>query len=156
VCPNYPQEHLKEMRAALYQIISYGTTPTTDTLDKWFAGGATETAGIAQGRGERYLSWFMGRLETIVGGNGRAIPSVSGLTLADVLIYNAFGETLRESESALSKENSYKAEPYYSSERMTKALAKCPKIAKIVTAVAENANIKKWLSLRGKVKKQMF
>ena len=52
--------------------------------DKWF-----ENGGTAQY--DRYLPWFLGGLEKLVGSAGYAVGSST--TMADVMIFNLFGDT---------------------------------------------------------------
>lgn len=141
-------EHLKEMMTAFRTVVPYGTDPTPEALEKWFDTGATDVTGPAVGadRATRFLKWWMGRIEAVLGTNGFAVGNK--LSLADVLIYNVFGETLREEEA---KEGvpAWRRGPMTDAARVEAALATHPRIKASVDAVANNANIQKWLSIRG-------
>lgn len=49
----------------------------------------------------RGMAWYSGRLEGIVGGSGTAVGT--SISLADVMIYNTFAESLDEAESPQSE-----------------------------------------------------
>ena len=51
---------------------------------------------VGANRPSRFLKWYMGRLEGVVGAGGTAVGS--SMSLADVLIYNKFAECLTEAE----------------------------------------------------------
>jgi len=89
----------------------------------------------------------MGRMEAVVGDNGFAVGNK--ISYADVLLFNAFAKKLNEDE-CLETLSAYRREPFASSERTNAALAAHPKVKKIVDNVAANANVQKWLSIRGK------
>lgn len=140
-------EHLNEMMAAYRKIVPYGQEPTEDALDKWFNEGAKDLTGPADGAGrsERFLTWWMGRIEAALDSKGFAVGDQ--LSLADVLIYNTFAEVLKEEESnGLPK---FRCESFGSKEKTDAALARHPKLSASCKAVADNANIQKWLSIRG-------
>jgi len=88
-------EHLKEMSTVYRTIVPWGGEPSKEALDKWFDEGATDVTGNANGaaRSTRYLTWWMGRIETVLANSGFAVGD--SLSLADVLIYNAFAEYLK-------------------------------------------------------------
>ena len=48
---------------------------------------------LGAGRSARFLQWFLGRIEAVLGNNGFAVGDK--LSLADVLIYNSFAEYLK-------------------------------------------------------------
>jgi hypothetical protein len=138
--------HLQEVKTEWYKLVPYGSTPTDATLDTWFEGGANDTEGPAQGRGTRYLTWWMGRIQaSLTGTNGFAVGN--RLSLADVLIYNTFAEYLTAAEAPEMPED--KRYPWGSKERSAKALAAFPLIAASVAKVAENENMKAYLNGRG-------
>lgn len=143
------QEHLKELVAVFRGILPYGSEPTDEILDSFFEGGATDKTGPAdmKKRSERKLPWWLARIEATLGNNGFAVGS--RLSLGDVLLYNLFAETLRD-EEAPEDMAQWRREPFTSLERVNKALADCPKIKASIAAVADNANVKKWLATRGK------
>jgi len=142
------QEHLKEMKDAYRKIIPYGSEPTEDNLKTWFEDGAKDQSPARadmQNR-TRYASWFAGRIEYIVGGDGYAVGSK--ISLADVLIYNTFAETLEPSQA---KEGmaSHRMVPFCSKEKTEALLEKHPKLKKICSTVASRPGVKKWISMRG-------
>lgn len=141
-------EHLKEMMTAYRTVMPWGVEPTAEVITKWFESGATDSTGPADSsqRSARFLTWWMGRLETVVGSDGFAVGSK--LSLADVLIYNSFAEHLTAAELP-SGTPAWKGEPFYSQEATAKALAKFPKLSAICETVASNPNAQKWLSIRG-------
>eukprot|EP01039_Chlorochromonas_danica_P000623 gene623-678_t len=141
------QEHLKEVITAYRTLAPWGVEPTTEALDKWFDTGATDAEGPADGskRTERFLPWFMGRIEKALDDKGFAVGD--SLSLADVLIYNVFGEYLSEENGPSLPV--WRREAFGSKARTDAALAKHPKLQASVQAVANNANIKKYLESRG-------
>lgn len=141
------QEHVREMMTAFRKQIPYGTEPTDEQLDAWFASGADDTTGKADGsrRAERFLRWFAGRIEGQVG-EGFAVGGA--LSLADLVLYNVFAETLAE-ESAPEGMPAWKREPMGSKARMDSVLEACPKIRAICEAVAADENIAQYLATRG-------
>jgi glutathione S-transferase len=141
------QEHLKECMSSFRAICPYGTTPTEEDLAKWFDSGATDAEGPADGanRPNRFLKWYLGRIEATL---GEQFAVGGALSLADVLIYNAFAETLKPEERGEGFAE-WRAEPYCSGAKMAAALAQCPKISASIAAVAANENVQKWLAMRG-------
>lgn len=141
-------EHLKEMHGSFRTLVPANTTPKPENLDLWFDGGSTDLTGTADRKGQptRYLKWWMGRMEHVVGGNGFAVGNK--LSLADVLLYNSFMDTLRPEETAPGV-FPYRTQPFASQARTAAVLAKHPKIQASCNTVATHPNIKKWLSMRG-------
>ena len=142
-------EHMKELSTAFRALVPYGVEPTAEALNTFFDDStATDYTGPADGskRSSRQLLWFLGRMENIVG-DGFAVGGK--LSLADVLLFNAFADSLTE-EQTLSELPAHRREPFCSLARTQAALAKHPKLAKIVAGVAAHPNIQKWLSIRGK------
>lgn len=139
-------EHLKELMLSFRKLIPYGSTPTKEQLDNWFNKGADDIEGAAKGEGrsQRWLKWFTGRIESIVGADGYAVGDK--ITLADVAIYNLYFDHLTKDTSASGKPIG----PFASKERTDKFLKSHPKISKIIATVAANDGIKKWLGMRGK------
>jgi glutathione S-transferase len=141
-------EHAKEMVKAWGTLVPWGTEPSAEAADKWFDGGATDTTGPADraGYSTRFLTWWLGRMEAAVGAGGFAVGN--RLSLADVMLYNALGEHLRESEV---KEGTpqWKREAFGNKARTDAKVAQYPKIAAIIANVAGNANVQKWLDMRG-------
>jgi len=104
--------------------------------------GAADRAGYST----RYLTWWMGRIEAGIESNsGFAVGSK--LSLADVLLYYAFGETLSEADGAATSAGN--RAPFASKERIDAKLASHPKIAASVAAVASHPNVQKWIATRG-------
>jgi glutathione S-transferase len=142
-------EHLKELDQAYRKLCPYGTEPTEAANATFFdSNDATDFAGPADGakRDARNLLWFMGRMERLVG-DGFAVGGK--ISLADVLIYRAFGDSLSEAQ-ANEGLPAHRREPFGSLARVNAALGKHPKLAKIVASVAAHPNIAKWLATRGK------
>lgn len=140
-------EHLKEMNTAWRGLVAYGTEPSAEALDKWFNQGAKDVTGVADraGYSTRYATWWMGRIEACLEDHGFAVGNK--LSLADVLLYNTFGETLAAEQAGDMPQ--WKRECFGSKALTDAALAKHPKIARSVAAVAANANVQKWLATRG-------
>jgi hypothetical protein len=145
-------EHVKEMRTAYSALVPYGVAPTTEALDKWFDSGATDVTGPAsqEGRSQRYLKWWMGRIEAaLTGTSGFAVGNK--ISLADVVIYNAFVENVRDSEVAADFAD-YRKGPFGGravEPKLAAALAAHPRIKASCDAVASNENIQRWLATRG-------
>jgi len=143
------QEHLKECGAAFRQKVPYGAEPTEEGMNAWFDGGAEDRSPApADGskRSERNINWWIGRIEGCVGEGGFAVGSK--ISLADVLLYNAFAEFLEDSQAAPSVAQ-FKREPFASKARTDAALAAAPKIQAICAAVKAHPNVAKWLGMRG-------
>lgn len=140
-------EHLKEVGTAWRALVPYGTEPSAEALEKWFTEGAKDVEGVADraGYSTRFLTWWMGRIEKALGDKGFAVGDK--ISLADVLIYNMFGEFLKDEEAG--ELPAFKREPFGSKARTDAALAAHPKINASVQAVANNANVQKWLAARG-------
>jgi len=141
-------EHLKELMTSYRKLVAFGAEPSEETLDKWFSSGATDAEGPADRAGfeTRYLTWFMNRIEATLGTSGFAVGT--SLSLADVLIYNTFADTLQPEEAAADFPR-HRAEPFASKSRTDEKLAACPKLSASIAAVAANENIQKWLATRG-------
>ena len=163
--------------------VPYGSTPTPAQLNTWFDDKeASDLSGVANmaNRSQRQLTWFLGRMERLVGNSGFAVGSK--LTLADVrpprapplvprpapapppptpapprttpsrvqvMLYNAFAESLAPKDAKDPNMPAHRREPFASAARTAKALKSCPKISKCIAAVASHPNIKKWLATRG-------
>jgi len=141
-------EHLKEMRTKYSELVPWGTEPSAEKLNDWFDGGATDVSGTADraGYSNRFAQWWTGRIESTLGSNGFAVGN--RLSLADVLLHNVYGEVLR-SEEAKPDFPQYRREPFGSKARTDALVARHPKIAASVAAVANNANAQKWFANRG-------
>lgn len=143
-------EHVKELRERYASLVPYGTEPSAAALDAFFdsaeAADATGPADASK-RGARYLLWYMGRMERLVGEDGFAVGG--RLSLADVLLFNAFADSLT-AEQALGDLPAHRREPFGSLARTQAALAKHPRLARVVQGVAALPNMQKWLSTRGK------
>lgn len=143
-------EHIKEMRTAYSKLVSFGSEASPEVIKKWFEEGATDVTGPADRAGyeSRYLTWWMGRIENSLPGTaGFAVGS--RLSLADVLMYNAFGETLVGDQIPEGGLKNSQLEPFADKARTDAMLAKHPKIKASVDAVASNGNVQKWLKQRG-------
>lgn len=141
------EEHVKELNTAFRGLAPWGAEPSSETLDKWFNEGATDVTGPADGanRSTRFLTWWMGRIEATLGNSGFAVGSK--ISLADVLLHQIFGDFLTAEEAGALPE--FRRVPFCSKERTDAALAKHPKIKASVDAVANHANVQKWLASRG-------
>jgi glutathione S-transferase len=141
-------EHLKEMMQAYLKIVPWGTQPSEETSDMWFNTGATDLEGPADrgGMDTRYLTWWAGRIEKTLGDAGYAVGNQ--LSLADVLIYYIFSETLADDQCPPDFAQ-HRKEPFGSRARTEAFLAKHPKLKASCDAVANNENIKKWRDVRG-------
>jgi len=140
------REHILELQNA--KGWAYFDEPTEQQLVAFFEGGPASTSGVpdAEQRSKRALPFFLGRLEQLVGTEGFAVGTQ--FSLADALIYNAFGENLKDSE-AHEKVPQYRREPFGDAARMKKALEAHPNIRRIVDNYGENPNISGYLSNRG-------
>ena len=140
-------EHIKEMLTSMRSLFPYGQEPLAEAVDKWFDQGATDVTGPADraGYNTRYLTWWMGRIEAALGDKGYAVGD--SLSLADVILFNTFGDYLRPEEAGELPE--YRRYPFYSKARTDEKLALHPKIKASVDAVRNHPNVQKWLSIRG-------
>jgi glutathione S-transferase len=139
-------EHVKEMLGVWRGLVPWGTDPSQETSDKWFDGGASDNSGPAVRGNDRYLTWWLGRIENALGSNGFAVGDK--LSLADVALYNALGEYLRVEEAAEGTPAS-KREAFGDKARTDAKVAGFPKVAAAVNAVRNNANAQKWWDTRG-------
>jgi glutathione S-transferase len=141
-------EHVKEMITAFKGVVPWGKEPPSDALDKWFTGGSTDFTGTAvrAGQSTRYLNWWMGRIEPIIGSKGFAVGSQ--LSLADIVLFNTFMDTLSEEQAAAGVPK-WRREPFCDQARTNAALARHPKILASCTTVATHPHIQKWLQIRG-------
>jgi glutathione S-transferase len=142
-------EHIKEMITVYRTLVPWGEAPSDESLTQWFTGGATDSEGPADGssRSTRYLTWWCGRIEKVLGNSGFAVGNK--ISLADAMIYNTFAEVLKESEVVSPDVPQWKREPFCSLEKTQSVLTKCPKIQASIAAISANANAQKWLETRG-------
>lgn len=148
-------EHLKEMMGPalgwqkVYPPSNPPMAPTEEQLNTWFDTGAEDADGTAlmANRMERRFKWWAGRIEATLGDAGFAVGGA--LSLADILLYNTFAEVLTDEECTPTTP-AFRREPFSSKARTDAALARFPKIKASCDAVAKNANIQKWLGMRGK------
>jgi len=138
------------MRKIWSDNVAWGAQPTEEWLTKWWTTGASDVTGAADraGMSTRFATWWLGRIENSLTGTG-GFAVGNKLSLADVLLYNAFAETLKE-EECLKETAAWGREPFGNKALVDAALAKCPKISASIAAVAGNANFQKWLATRGK------
>jgi len=141
-------EHLKEMNTAWRAMVAWGEEPTADKLKTWFEGGATDVTGPADGskRSERFATWYMGRIEAILGSSGFAVGNK--LSLADVLLFNMFADNLSEG-TAPADMPQWKKEVFGSKAATDAVLEKHPKIKASIAAVAGHPNTQRWMASRG-------
>lgn len=137
------REHLLELQNA--KGWQYFDKPTEEQLVAFFEGGPASTSGVPDGqqRAKRALPFYLGRLEQLVGTEGFAVGAE--FSLADALIYNVFGETLKDSE-AHEKVPQFRRVPFGDAARMNKALAAHPNVRRIVDNY--RANISAYLDNR--------
>ena len=143
-------EHVKELSAAFRTLVPYGAEPTPAALDTFFDdAAATDFTGPADGskRASRFLKWYMGRMELLVG-DGFCVGGK--LSLADVMLFNTFADSLTAEETASGDLPAHRREPFSSLARTQAALAAHPRLAKCVASVAAHPNIAKWMATRGK------
>jgi len=144
-------EHLKELKTEFSKIVPPDTPPSPEVLSRWFTEGASDVTGpaVRADKATRYATWWTGRIEAALHSGGFAVGH--SLSLADVLLHNTFAEVLREEEvydgAVVPK---WKREPFGDKVATGKLLARHPKIAASVAAVTSNANVQKWLAIRGK------
>jgi len=144
-------EHIKELKTAYGSLVPFGKEPTAESIATFFdTDVATDFSGPADSskRSSRYLKWFMGRMEGLVGDDGFAVGGK--LTLADVMLYNTFADTLDDGALANKALPSYRREPFGSAEKTTAELEKHPKLKACVASVAEHANVAKYVEARSK------
>ena len=141
-------EHLREMMLAYRNVVPAGEAPTSEASDTWFDSGSTDVTGTADSskKSTRYLQWWMGRIENALANDGFAVGKK--LSLADILLYYYFAETLTDAEAPEGFPE-WKRVPFGEKERIDKAVSEHPKIAASIATVKENANFQKWLSIRG-------
>jgi glutathione S-transferase len=140
-------EHLKEMKDTYFKGSPYGTSCTPEFANNWFDGGGDDIDGAAQNRGNRYLTWFLGRINaSLEGKNGFAVGA--RLSLGDILIYNYLEEHL-SGDQISGEPNKPQYLPFESLDRTRAAVAKFPKIAASIELVKAHPGIKKWLAMRG-------
>jgi glutathione S-transferase len=142
-------EHLRELKLAYLALVPNGQEPSIDAHNKWFDEGALDTSGVADSsqRSTRFLKWYMGRIENSLQSKGFAVGS--NLSLADILLYHTFAESLKESEVKNKDFPQFKREPFGNKARVEDALLNYPKIAGSVATVKNNENFQKWLNIRG-------
>lgn len=131
-------EHVKEMSAARMNVMPFGKEVTPEMVDKWFNTGADDKSPApadGAGRNERYLKWWIARIEACVGDGGFAVGSKT--SLADVVIFRTFADGTSNTQEAMG-----------SKEHTDKALASCPKLKLICETMAANPNMQKFLAWR--------
>lgn len=142
------QEHLKEMKAAYFQVCPYGSEPTQAQLDLWFNGGAEDQSpepADMNSRDNRMMRWWCGRLEYLV---GRNFVIGNRFSLADILLYCTFGDYLKENEAI--DVPVYRRYPFGSKARTDNILKEFPKLSNICCNFANNEKVQSWLDSRGK------
>lgn len=143
-------EHLRELNQAFRALVPYGTEPTEAAMAAFFDdSSAADFTGPADGakRAARNMKWFMGRLERLVG-EGFCVGGKT--SLADVMLFQFFADSLTPEESATGDLPAHRREPWSSKARTDAALAAHPRVAACVAGVAAHPNIKQWLATRGK------
>lgn len=143
-------EHLRECCEAYRTLVPLGQAPTTHALDLWFEGGAQDVSGhaVAKDRSQRYLRWWMGRIERSIEGSG-GFAVGSQLSLADLLLYNTFAETETMKEEHCSEEGgSWRRGPMGDQRRLDGMLTAHPRIKASCSTVARHPNIVKLLAMK--------
>ena len=136
------------MGLAYRTLVPYGEEPAADKAELWFEGGPTDVLGTADKsrRGDRYLRWWAGRIEEALDTEGFAVGSA--LSLADLVLYNAFAEVVRDEEVDVAFPP-YRRVPFGDKARTDALLATHPRLKASCEAVATNTNFQKWLNVRG-------
>ena len=138
--------HISELKDTWYKIVPYGQEPNSENLNKFFDSGGTDSEGVAQSRGERFLTWYLGRINAaITGTDGFAVGN--RLSLADLVLYNCFAEFLTKEENAETPD--YKRHQFADAARTAALVSKYPKIQSSIDLVKANENVQKWLATRG-------
>lgn len=143
-------ENVRECMRAFRQVLPYGKEPTEEALTAWFdTNEATDLSGPAVGklRSKRACQWYMGRLEKLVGAHSKFAVGTK-LSLADVVIFRAFAETMRE-DKAPKGFAAYRRFPFGDERRSKVALNAHPRLKAICEAVAGHPNVMKWYEMQG-------
>lgn len=143
-------EHLRECWEAYRTLVPLGQEPTAHALALWFEGGAQDVSGhaVTENRHQRYLTWWMGRIERSIDGSG-GFAVGSQLTLADLLLYNSFAETETMKEEHCAEEGgSWRRGPMGDQRRLDAMLTSHPRIKASCSTVARHPNIIKLLAMK--------
>ena len=145
-------EHIKEMVASYFSLVPWGTEPKEGALDTFFDSfEASDVSGTAdmKTRSQRYLRWYLGRLEVMVPGDGYCVGG--RLSLADVALFNALANNLGPDDHLAGLgAPAFKRETFASAVRTKEALKAHPKLAAIVANVEAHPKLQAWLATRGK------
>jgi len=145
-------EHIKEMSGSMRKVMPYGVDVTDEMKKTWFESGAEdESPGPADSSkgGERFFKWWTKRIEFCLGDGGWAVGG--SISLADLIIYNAFAEVMNPGEETSDAVAAYRKVPFADKAMTDAGLASCPKIKAVCDNVAKNENIQKWLKSRPKM-----
>ena len=91
------------------------------------------------------MVWFLGRLNHVLPDTGFSVGNK--LSLADILLWKSFADeaTAPEGQDVPAS----RLQPYGSSALMKEALAKFPKVQKVIDNMCNNEKLKKYLEKRG-------
>mmetsp|Transcript_11335 Transcript_11335/g.16942 ORF Transcript_11335/g.16942 Transcript_11335/m.16942 type:complete len:304 (-) Transcript_11335:217-1128(-) len=141
--------HLRELKQAFYKMCPYRKTPDAKMQETFFKGGAKDSEGIADIsiRHERYMSWFLPRLEKLIGDDGFAVGGTP--TYADFELFYLFGDELPVEHFGGKEEEDFMRQPFYSTKLTNESLKMAPKVCKILEKIKKDKNIIKYMEVRG-------
>jgi glutathione S-transferase len=142
-------EHLKELSASYRKLVPYGSQPSTNALVKFFESAeASDYSGPADSTkiDQRFLRWYLGRLERRLPGNGFCVGG--RLSLADVALFDVFANELSEA-TANPLVPQYRREAFGSHDRVERALAIHPKVKAVLAGVGKHPGLQAWRASRG-------
>lgn len=140
--------HVQELQESWSRLVPFGNAPTERNFKFFFEGDdARDVSGPADGQtiSQRYALWYCGRIEGLIGPRGYAVGSQ--FTLADIIVYNAFGDVLSAAENP--GVPPHIREPFGSLSRTEQLLHKHPKLERIVLNVRSHPSIQLWIQQRG-------
>jgi len=141
-------EHLKELDAAYRKVFPWGSVPDEAALKDFFQNEEVNDftgPAAASGQGKRKMTWFLGRLNEIMPDTGFSVGNK--VSLADILLWKSFADEATPLEG---KEGpTHHLQPFGSSVLMKEALAKFPKLHKVVENMCNNEKLKSYLAARG-------
>ena len=141
-------EHLKELDVAYRKVFPWGAAPDEAKLKDFFQNEEVNDffgPAVQSGQGKRSMVWFLGRLNHVLPDTGFSVGNK--LSLADILLWKSFADeaTAPEGQDVPAS----RLQPYGSSALMKEALAKFPKVQKVIDNMCNNEKLKKYLEKRG-------
>jgi len=139
--------HVADMKTAFTNVWPYGgETPEGDWQGKWF-----DSPEDTDDRSQRFLRWYLKRIEPLVGADGFAVGGK--YSLADATMYNLLGESCPDLPDKLyhgATSDRHKT-PFGSDFSRTEAVMKevAPKMLAIVLKWRDNENLQTYLKNRG-------